>query len=165
MTLLEQLLAQHRQKHNIVTKTKTQENFTLKQIDIGIDTDDVPAHKKKVVSNAQARADKAYVENLQSQELEIFYTLRNKYDPDFSRFEHLFTIASPKNRKFLLPKEVEQRDKDLCECCLLLSGYFEVRVGEQALEILVNKYEMHLYNVDALMGCALCYHDSVGFVR
>ncbi|KAI9914486.1 hypothetical protein PsorP6_007826 [Peronosclerospora sorghi] len=46
-----------------------------------------------------------------------------------------------------------------------LSGYFLVDATHHVLEFLVRRYEIHRYNVDAVMGTILAYHESTWFVR
>ena len=66
---------------------------------------------------------------------------------------------------FLNAEQVEKLDAELHEFCLLLSPYFEMKIAEKALEILMSKYELHLYNVDSLLACTLPFHDTPQFTR
>ena len=48
---------------------------------------------------------------------------------------------------------------------MLLSGYLLERRAQKVLEFLVRQYGVHRHNVDALMRCALPYHESPIFAR
>ena len=47
----------------------------------------------------------------------------------------------------------------------LLSPFFLMRPAHKALELLVRKYRVHEYNVEALIACVLPYHSTKTFVR
>ncbi|ETK92888.1 hypothetical protein L915_03853 [Phytophthora nicotianae] len=46
-----------------------------------------------------------------------------------------------------------------------LSAYFLLGAAHKVLEFLVRRYEVHRYNVDAVMGMIVAYHESSWFVR
>ncbi|KAG7401521.1 HEAT repeat-containing protein 1 [Phytophthora boehmeriae] len=46
-----------------------------------------------------------------------------------------------------------------------LSAYFLLGAAHKVLEFLVRRYEVHRYNVDAVMGMMVAYHESSWFVR
>lgn len=49
--------------------------------------------------------------------------------------------------------------------CRTLSPYFALRAAHKTLEWLIRRFKVHVYNVDALMECALPHHDTVHFGR
>lgn len=46
-----------------------------------------------------------------------------------------------------------------------LSAYFLLNATHKVLEFLVRRYEVHRYNVDAVMAMIVAYHESTWFVR
>ncbi|OQR98818.1 hypothetical protein ACHHYP_07843 [Achlya hypogyna] len=69
------------------------------------------------------------------------------------------------NRALLTKEETEALDTELGLLLDALSPYFLLPPTHQVLEFLVRKYEVHVWNVDALIACMICYHESPVFAR
>ncbi|CAI5735970.1 unnamed protein product [Hyaloperonospora brassicae] len=56
-------------------------------------------------------------------------------------------------------------DAALAQVLDALSAYFLLDAAHKVLEFLVRRYEVHRYNVDAVMATIVAYHESTWFVR
>ncbi|XP_041360165.1 HEAT repeat-containing protein 1-like [Gigantopelta aegis] len=88
-------------------------------------------------------------------------------DAGFEEFHRsLFSEASQTFERSVQTKEVNEKlDKTISSFLLRLSPYFLLRPAHKALEWLIYRYHIQLYNVDDLMLCILPYHETKIFVR
>ena len=56
-------------------------------------------------------------------------------------------------------------DRTIGSFLQLLSPHFLHGAAHKALEFLIRRFEIHKYNVDAVLACALPYHGTRWFVR
>ena len=56
-------------------------------------------------------------------------------------------------------------DRTLVSFLQLLSPHFLHSAAHKALEFLIRRFEIHKYNVDAVLACVLPYHGTRWFVR
>ncbi|XP_064487187.1 HEAT repeat-containing protein 1-like [Ornithodoros turicata] len=85
----------------------------------------------------------------------------------FSGFEqNLFSEASKFLERAVKTKEQNRElDETIEEFLLLLSPYFLLKPSHKALEWLVYRFRIHMYNVDAFLGCILPFHETRYFAR
>ena len=69
------------------------------------------------------------------------------------------------DRSLLNKRDNAVLDEKLERLLMLLSGYLLERRAQKVVEFLLRQYAVHRLNVDALMRCALPYHDSPIFAR
>ncbi|XP_070562669.1 HEAT repeat-containing protein 1-like [Ptychodera flava] len=88
-------------------------------------------------------------------------------DPAFEEFEMtLFDEASKSLERSVQTAEVNKTlDKKISKFLLRLSPYFLLKPAQKSLEWLINRFHIHLYNVDDIMMCIIPYHDTKIFVR
>jgi U3 small nucleolar RNA-associated protein 10 len=60
---------------------------------------------------------------------------------------------------------IEALDRSISSFLRVLSPYFTLKAAHKVLEWLIRRYEVHLYNVEALLDMALPYHDNPLFAR
>ncbi|XP_013200654.1 HEAT repeat-containing protein 1 [Amyelois transitella] len=78
----------------------------------------------------------------------------------------LFSQLSKDFERAVESKEVNQNlDHTIEKFLLELSPYFLLQSAHKALEWLVNRYQIHQYNQDAIMALILPYHSSKIFIR
>lgn len=56
-------------------------------------------------------------------------------------------------------------DESITSFLRLLSAVFLLDSAHKALEYLIRRYSIHVYNVDAIMECILPYHENLYFSR
>ena len=88
-------------------------------------------------------------------------------DDSFSEFfADLFNETSQNWERNLQTEEInKQLDEKLTRFLIKVSPYFLLKPAQKALEWLIYRYHIHLYNVDQLMMCILPYHESNMFIR
>ena len=69
------------------------------------------------------------------------------------------------NRALQTNEQNKKLDDSIDSFMSLLSPFFLMRPAHKALELLVRKYRVHEYNVEALIACVLPYHSTKTFVR
>ncbi|KAK8952929.1 hypothetical protein KSP40_PGU017461 [Platanthera guangdongensis] len=69
------------------------------------------------------------------------------------------------NREKMPPKEEEKLNKSICSYLQLLAGHLHLPASLRTLEYLIRRYQIHIFNVEELVLCALPYHDTQAFVR
>ncbi|DBA01122.1 TPA: hypothetical protein N0F65_001750 [Lagenidium giganteum] len=69
------------------------------------------------------------------------------------------------HRAQVTKQEDEELNRALQRLLDALSGYFLLSASHKVLEFLVRRYEIHRYNVDAVMSTIISYHESVWFAR
>ncbi|KAK8944415.1 hypothetical protein KSP39_PZI007998 [Platanthera zijinensis] len=69
------------------------------------------------------------------------------------------------NREKMPPKEEEKLNKSICSYLQLLAGHLHLPASLRTLEYLIRRYQIHIFNVEELVLCALPYHDTQSFVR
>ncbi|XP_053600509.1 HEAT repeat-containing protein 1 [Plodia interpunctella] len=78
----------------------------------------------------------------------------------------LFSQLSKDFERAIETKEVNQNlDQTIEKFLLELSPFFLLQSAHKALEWLVNRYQIHQYNQDAIMALILPYHSSKIFIR
>ncbi|GAB6029136.1 HEAT repeat-containing protein 1 [Chamberlinius hualienensis] len=88
--------------------------------------------------------------------LPIFYKFRSTIFGEQSKsFER---SVKSKDANQLLNKEIESYLR-------ILSPFVLLKPAQKTLEWLIRRFQIHLYNCDALMKCVLLYHESKIFVR
>ena len=93
-------------------------------------------------------------------ELEQLDTRFNQYRSTF------FSLASKGFERAVQTAAVNKKiDDQVDEFLILVSPYFTLRAAHKALEWLINRYHIHLYNVDSWVMCILPYHETKIFVR
>ncbi|EFC43739.1 hypothetical protein NAEGRDRAFT_80021 [Naegleria gruberi] len=90
-----------------------------------------------------------------------------RLDQRFGPFqESLFHPSSvDRNREMETKSENEKLDKQVETFMLLLSPYFLLKASHKAIEYLVRRYKIHIYNVDAIMASIIPYHETTFFAR
>ncbi|KAJ8305572.1 hypothetical protein KUTeg_016117 [Tegillarca granosa] len=88
-------------------------------------------------------------------------------DGVFQQFETtLFAESSLTFERSIQTKEVNDKlDENISRFLSFLSPYCLLKPAHKALEWLIYRYHIHMYNVDDLMMCLLPYHESKIFVR
>ena len=88
-------------------------------------------------------------------------------DARFHPFERsLFGSASEGFVRGLQTAEANAKvDRTLDAFLKLLSPHFLHAAAHKALEFLIRRFEVHKYNVDAVLACILPYHNTRWFVR
>ena len=88
-------------------------------------------------------------------------------DNDFAKFEKtLFSDNVKMLERTQEPKEFNQKlDKKIKEFLILLSPYFLIKPAQKALEWLIRRFRINLFNVDDLICCVLPFHETNLFAR
>ncbi|CAH1776175.1 unnamed protein product [Owenia fusiformis] len=88
-------------------------------------------------------------------------------DNVFMTFEDtLFNKSSITFQRSIQMKEVNDRlDGQIKEFLLRVSPYFLMTPAQKAMEWLIYRYQMHIYNIDELLMCILPYHETKIFTR
>eukprot|EP00795_Rhopilema_esculentum_P004548 gene4548-20800_t len=88
-------------------------------------------------------------------------------DPEFLKFEKtLFSETAKSIERTQQPKEFNDRlDKKLSEFLVCVSPYILTKPAQQALEWLVRRFRIHVFNTDSLMSCILPFHETNLFSR
>ncbi|NWZ13446.1 HEAT1 protein, partial [Agelaius phoeniceus] len=88
-------------------------------------------------------------------------------DPSFEEFQSsLFSSTSKGLERSVQTKAVNQQlDKSISLFLIHLSPYFMLKPAQKCLEWLIQRFHIHLYNQDSLIGCVLPYHETNLFVR
>nr|XP_021382758.1 HEAT repeat-containing protein 1 [Lonchura striata domestica]XP_021382759.1 HEAT repeat-containing protein 1 [Lonchura striata domestica] len=88
-------------------------------------------------------------------------------DPSFEEFQSsLFSSTSKGLERSVQTKAVNQQlDKNISLFLIHLSPYFMLKPAQKCLEWLIQRFHIHLYNQDSLIGCVLPYHETNLFVR
>nr|CAD1844938.1 unnamed protein product [Ananas comosus var. bracteatus] len=74
-------------------------------------------------------------------------------------------ISLDLDREKMVPKENEKLNGSIHSFLRLLSGHLQLPAALKTLEYLIRRYQVHVYNIDELVLCALPYHDTHAFVR
>ncbi|KAF0978654.1 hypothetical protein FDP41_002474 [Naegleria fowleri] len=90
-----------------------------------------------------------------------------RLDARFGPFQDsLFHSSSiDRNREMETQSENEILNQEIERFLLLLSPYFLLKPSHKAIEYLVRRYKIHIYNVDAIMASILPYHETTFFSR
>ncbi|KAG9484188.1 hypothetical protein GDO78_009869 [Eleutherodactylus coqui] len=88
-------------------------------------------------------------------------------DDSFAIFEEtLFSSTSKTMERSVQTKAVnEQLDESISLFLTHLSPYFMLKPAQKCMEWLIQRFHIHLYNQDLLIGCVLPYHETKVFVR
>jgi U3 small nucleolar RNA-associated protein 10 len=87
-------------------------------------------------------------------------------DENFEAYESLFNPASIQtNRLMLTAQQGKDLNKQLDGFLSLLSPLFQLPAAHKALEWLVRRYHVHIYNVPELLKHFLPFHSTKVFVR
>lgn len=88
-------------------------------------------------------------------------------DNRFGRYKDtLFSQTSLElDREKMVQDETDKLNRSIRSYLRLLSGDFELPASLKTLEYLIRRYEVHVFNTDELVLCALAYHDTHAFVR
>ncbi|NWV24353.1 HEAT1 protein, partial [Origma solitaria] len=88
-------------------------------------------------------------------------------DPSFEEFQSsLFSSTSKGLERSVQTKAVNQQlNKSISLFLIHLSPYFMLKPAQKCLEWLIQRFHIHLYNQDSLIGCVLPYHETNLFVR
>ncbi|NWZ97529.1 HEAT1 protein, partial [Nesospiza acunhae] len=88
-------------------------------------------------------------------------------DPSFEEFQSsLFSSTAKGLERSVQTKAVNQQlDKNISLFLIHLSPYFMLKPAQKCLEWLIQRFHIHLYNQDSLIGCVLPYHETNLFVR
>ncbi|XP_043551503.1 HEAT repeat-containing protein 1 isoform X2 [Chiloscyllium plagiosum] len=88
-------------------------------------------------------------------------------DPAFEEFQStLFSQASKGLERSVQTKEVNAKlNENILIFLTRLSPYFMLKPAQKCLEWLIQRFHIHLYNQDSLIGCILPYHETNVFVR
>ncbi|NXB80217.1 HEAT1 protein, partial [Donacobius atricapilla] len=88
-------------------------------------------------------------------------------DPSFEEFQSsLFSSTSKGLERSVQTKAVNQQlNRNISLFLIHLSPYFMLKPAQKCLEWLIQRFHIHLYNQDSLIGCVLPYHETNLFVR
>ncbi len=88
-------------------------------------------------------------------------------DADFNKFEKFLFSENVKNlERTQQPAEFNEKlDRKIEEFLAYLTPYFLVKPAQKALEWLIRRFRIHVFNLDALMACILPYHETNLFAR
>eukprot|EP01119_Soliformovum_irregulare_P018700 TRINITY_DN5787_c0_g1_i1.p1 TRINITY_DN5787_c0_g1~~TRINITY_DN5787_c0_g1_i1.p1 ORF type:complete len:2043 (-),score=706.93 TRINITY_DN5787_c0_g1_i1:9-6137(-) len=88
-------------------------------------------------------------------------------DPRFSAFtKDLFNQESLNiSRDTLTRADNAKLNEALESFILLLAPHFLLKSAQKAFEFLLRRYNIHVYNVEAVLQSLICYHDSVIFPK
>ncbi|XP_048392427.1 HEAT repeat-containing protein 1 isoform X2 [Stegostoma tigrinum] len=88
-------------------------------------------------------------------------------DPAFEEFQStLFSQAAKGLERSVQTKEVNAKlNESILIFLTRLSPYFMLKPAQKCLEWLIQRFHVHLYNQDSLIGCILPYHETKVFVR
>ena len=87
-------------------------------------------------------------------------------DPNFERFASLFgPRAESINRRHQTVEENERLAARLKLFMLHLSPFLQLTAAHHALEWLIRRYEIHIFDVDAIMAMILPFHGTLIFVK
>ncbi|XP_020693820.1 uncharacterized protein At3g06530 isoform X3 [Dendrobium catenatum] len=90
-----------------------------------------------------------------------------KVDDRFTSYmSTLFSHATLEiDRDKMTAKEEEKLNKSICSYLQLLAGQLHLPSALGTLEYLIRRYQVHVFNAEELVLCALPYHDTHFFVR
>ena len=83
-------------------------------------------------------------------------------EPALALFEDLFE-GTGKSIEFLMPEEHTEIQVRINRLLSFLSGHFRTLDCQQCIEYLIQKYQIHVYNGEALILFALPYHETAQF--
>lgn len=63
------------------------------------------------------------------------------------------------------PSRIPEVDAAIASFFRLLSSHFLTKASAKAIEYLLRRFKVHVFNIDSVLACALPYHDSVFFGR
>jgi len=87
-------------------------------------------------------------------------------DPVFQSYEHFFTKDTLKFQRNSLGKQEHTRLKEkIASYLLYLSPYLMIKAAQKTLEWLIRRYQVHIFDKNALMMCILPYHETKIFAR
>jgi hypothetical protein len=88
-------------------------------------------------------------------------------DSRFRDYEPILFSTQSKSldRTLQTAEDNAKLDASINEFLRLLSPHFLLKPATKALEWLIWRFYIHEYNVDALVGCALPYHETAHFIR
>lgn len=88
-------------------------------------------------------------------------------NPLFSKFKsNLFSLSYKDFERSVQSSEVNKKlDEKILEFLRMLSPYFLLRASHEALEWLIYRYHIHMYNVDDLIASVIPYFSTSVFVR
>ncbi|KAL8003681.1 putative U3 small nucleolar RNA-associated protein [Plasmopara halstedii] len=69
------------------------------------------------------------------------------------------------HRSLITEKDAKELNTALDKVLDALSSYFLLGATHKVIEFLVRRYEIHRYNIDAVMSMIIAYHESSWFVR
>jgi U3 small nucleolar RNA-associated protein 10 len=131
-----------------------------------------PAQASKKVSSFLFEASVAADTDIQtifSLGITGFSELR-KIDPRFAPFEHtLFAgaLGNPRafDREGHSSKQLETLDTSIADFLGILSPYFLLSAAHKAIEFLIRRYRIHVFNIDSVLECILPFHETQLFAR
>eukprot|EP00928_Gymnodinium_smaydae_P055441 TRINITY_DN3898_c0_g3_i1.p1 TRINITY_DN3898_c0_g3~~TRINITY_DN3898_c0_g3_i1.p1 ORF type:complete len:2298 (-),score=543.23 TRINITY_DN3898_c0_g3_i1:166-6987(-) len=85
-------------------------------------------------------------------------------EPDVGVYARLFEGPAPL-RDMLTKEENGKLDADIRQLLLLVSPHLPIRAAQECVEGLLRRFQVHVWNVDDVLACALPYHDSPLFTR
>ena len=90
-----------------------------------------------------------------------------RVDPHLERFESSLFSQSARhiNRELNDPETNEQLDVDIANFLRAVSPYLLLSFTPHVLEYLVRRFEIHLYNVEAVLECILPFHETSLFSK
>eukprot|EP00854_Cymbomonas_tetramitiformis_P027584 gene27584-34032_t len=143
----------------------TQLAAQLQAIQVGLPTRERDGQKASLLYEAREAAD-VDVETIYTIALNGFHELCNK-DGRFQSFSKtLFSRSGVDyNRELKTKAQNEKLDTSVANFLRLLTNYFDQPEAFKVLELLVRRYRVHEYNVDALLAAALPFHSTNQFVR
>ncbi|GBN78552.1 HEAT repeat-containing protein 1 [Araneus ventricosus] len=88
-------------------------------------------------------------------------------NPMFAKFENnLFHVTYKEMERSVQTANVNKKlDEKITEFLRMLSPFVTFRAAHEALEWLIYRFHIHLYNADELVACALPHYYSSTFVR
>lgn len=88
-------------------------------------------------------------------------------EPLFLDYEEtFFSKATVQVQRSMLEKSHEKKlKKRISEFLILLSPYLQLQSAKKCLEWLIRRFEIHVFDKDALLQCILPYHETQLFAR
>ena len=88
-------------------------------------------------------------------------------DHSFSAFERsLFSESTKSLERTVQSKEANEKlDKQISKFLQYLSPYVMLKPAHKALEWLIRRFQIHVFNADGLLTCILPYHETNLFAR
>ncbi|KAF4672019.1 HEAT repeat-containing protein 1, partial [Perkinsus chesapeaki] len=88
-------------------------------------------------------------------------------DPSLEEFVDLFEVDKDgyKGRDFLTSEENDELNNNIEKLLMHLSKHLLTEQGQTCLELLISRYEVQTYNMEALLLAGIPFHDSPVFAR